>query len=64
VQSACHGNACKKSNNAESDEILKRFIQFGDKNSASNGCKEGSHGKTFYFDRKFTQICVPNKDDP
>ena len=64
VQSACHGNACKKSNNAKSDEILKRFFQFVDKNSASNGHKEGSHGKTFYFDRKFTQIRVPNEDDP
>lgn len=59
-----HGNACKKSNNAKSDEVLQKFFQFVDANSASNGRKEGSHGKTFYFDRKFTQIRTPNKDDP
>ena len=35
-----------------------------DKNSASNRRKEGSHGKTFYFNPKFTQIRTPNKDDP
>jgi len=60
---ARHGNACKKSNNAKSNEVLQKFFQFVDKNSASNGRKEGSHGKTFYFDRKFTQIRIPNKDD-
>lgn len=59
-----HGNACKKSNNAKSEEVLQKFFQFVDTNSASNGRKEGSHGKTFYFDRKFTQIRIPNKDDP
>ena len=58
-----HGNACKKSNNAKGDEVLQKFLQFVDTNSASNGRKEGSHGKTFYFDRKFTQIRIPNKDD-
>lgn len=45
-----HGNACKKSNNAKSDEILQKFLKFIDGNSAPNGRKEGSHGKTFYFD--------------
>ena len=59
-----HGNANKKSNNAKSNEILQMFIQFVDTNSSSNGRKEGSHGKTFYFDRKFSQIRVPNKEDP
>lgn len=58
-----HGNACKKSNNAKGNEVLQMFLQFVDANSASNGRKEGSHGKTFYFDRKFTQIRIPNKDD-
>ena len=58
-----HGNACRKSNNAKGDEVLQMFFQFVDTNSASNGRKEGSHGKTFYFDRKFTQIRTPNKDD-
>ena len=58
-----HGNASKKSNNAKSSEVLQMFLQFVDTNSSSNGCKEGSHGKTFYFDRKFSQIHVPNKDD-
>ena len=40
------------------------FLQFVDSNSASNGCEEGSSGKTLYFDRKFTQIRSPDKKDP
>ena len=59
-----HRNAKKRSNNALSDAILERFIAFVDKNSAPNGRKEGSYGKTYYFDRKFTQIRTPNKTDP
>ena len=51
-----HGNACKKSNNSKSDEITEKFLKFIDGNSTSNGRKEESRGKTFYFDRKFTQI--------
>ena len=39
-----HGNARK------SDNITKRFLPFVDRNSVSNGHKEGSSGKTFYFD--------------
>ena len=61
---ARYGNACKKSNNAKSyNEVLQKFFQLVDKNSASNGHIEGSHGKMIYFDRKFTQIRIPNKDD-
>ena len=45
-------------------KVLQQFLDFVDKNSASNGRKEGSHGKTFYFNPKFTQIHTPNKDDP
>ena len=26
--------------------------------------KKGSHGKSYYFDRRFTQIRTPNVDDP
>ena len=59
-----HGNARKKSNHAKSDDMIERFILFVDSNSASNGRKEGSSGKTFYFDCKFTQIRTPDKKDP
>ena len=59
-----HGNARKKSNHAKSDDVMERFLLFVDRNSASNGRKEGSSGKTFYFDRKFTQIRTPDKKDP
>ena len=59
-----HGNARKRSNHSKSEAVRKRFVDFVDKNSASNGRKEGSHGKTYYFDRRFTQIRTPNADDP
>lgn len=59
-----HGNARKPSNRGRSGDIKERFLLFVDSNSASNGRKEGSHGKTFYFDRKFTQIRTPSKNDP
>ena len=59
-----HGNARKRSNHSKSNAVLQQFLDFVDKNSASNGRKEGSHGKTFYFNPKFTQIRTPNKDDP
>ena len=59
-----HGNARKRSNHSKSNAVLQGFLEFVDKNSASNGRKEGSHGKTFYFNPKFTQIRTPNKDDP
>ena len=59
-----HGNARKRSNCAKSDDIMERFLLFVGSNSASNGRKEGSSGKTFYFDRKFTQIRTPDKKDP
>ena len=49
----CHGNA-NKNYNAKSNEILQLFLKFVDTNSSSNGHKEGSHCKTFYFDQKFT----------
>ena len=56
-----HGNARKQSNHAKPDAILERFLLFVDNNSSSNGRKEGSYGKTYYFDRKFTQIRTPDK---
>ena len=56
-----HRNARKKSNHAKSDDGMERFLLFVDRNSASNGRKEGSAGKTFYFDRKVTQIRTPDK---
>ena len=59
-----HGNSRKQSNNAKSEVVVQRFLDFVDNNSASNGRKEGSSGKTFYFDRKFTQIRTPDKKDP
>ena len=63
-QPTCHGNARKRSNHSKSNAVLQQFLDFVDKNSASNRRKEGSHGKTFYFNPKFTQIRTPNKDDP
>ena len=36
--------ACKKSNNAKSDEVLKKFLVFVDGNSSSNGRTERSRG--------------------
>ena len=59
-----HRNARKKCNRAKSDDIMERYLLFVDSTSASNGRKEGSSGKTFYFDRKFTQIRTPDKKDP
>ena len=59
-----HGNAKKTSNQAKDHRIKEQFFKFVDNNSASNGRKEGSSGKTFYFDRKFTQIRSPDKKDP
>lgn len=59
-----HGNAKRPSNHAKSNDILERFLDFVDKNSAPNGRKEGSYGKTYYFDRKFTQIRTPDNTDP
>jgi hypothetical protein len=59
-----HGNSRKQSNNAKSEVVVQRFLDFVDNNSASNGQKEGSSGKTFYFDCKFTQIRTPDKKDP
>lgn len=59
-----HGNAKKQSNHAKPNDILERFLDFVDKNSAPNGRKEGSYGKTYYFDFKFTQIRTPDKTDP
>ena len=59
-----HGNARKASNQAKEHLIKEQFLKFIDNNSASNGRKEGSSGKTFYFDRKFTQIRSPDKNDP
>ena len=59
-----HGNAKKRSHNAKSDTVLEKFLAFVDQNSSPNGRKEGSHGKTYYFDRKFTQIRTPDKSDP
>ena len=56
-----HGNARKQSNHAKSGAVLEHFLLFVDNNSASNGRKEGSYGKTCYFDRKFTQIRSPDK---
>ena len=44
-----HRNARKTSNHAKSDDIMERFLLFVDSNSASNGQKEGSSGKTFYL---------------
>ena len=40
------------------------FLDFVDNNSAPNGRKEGSHGKTYYFNPKFSVIRSPNKSDP
>ena len=59
-----HGNARKQSNHAKSGSVQEHFLLFVDNNSASNGRKEGSYGKTYYFDRKFTQIRTPDKNDP
>ena len=59
-----HGNAKKQSNHAKSDDILEQFLVFVDNNSTSNGRKEGSYDKMYYFDRKFTQIRTPDKKDP
>ena len=42
------------------NEAIHLFV---DSNSTSNGQKEGSSGKTFYFDRKFIRICTPDKKD-
>ena len=43
------GNARKKSNCAKSDNITERFLLFVDRNSVSNGHKEGSSGKNILF---------------
>ena len=40
------------------------FLDFVDNNSAPNGHKEGIHGKTYYFNPKFSMIRSPNKSDP
>lgn len=58
-----HGKARKQSNHSKSNVVQQKFLDFVDKNSASSGHKEGSHGKTYYFDRKFTQIHTQDKDD-
>ncbi len=63
------------SNQAKEHLIKEQFLKFGashkgtisqirNNNSASKGRKEGSSGKTFYFDRKFTHIRSPDKNDP
>ena len=59
-----HGNAKKTSNQAKDHRIKEQFLKFVDNNSASNGRKEGSSGKTFHFDRKLTQIRSPDKKYP
>ena len=41
-----------------------RFLEFVDSNSSPNGCKEGSHGATYYFNTKFSLVQIPNTDDP
>jgi len=43
------------------NEAIHLFV---DSNSTSNGQKEESSGKTFYFDRKFIRIRTPDKKDP
>ena len=59
-----HGNSRKQSNNAKSESVLEHFNAFVNSNSTSNGRKEGSCGKTYYFDRKFSQIRTPDVADP
>jgi len=59
----CHGNAGKRSNNAKSKAVLNKFLDFIDSNSAPNGCKEGSHGATYYFNPKFSLLRTPNVTD-
>ena len=61
---ARHGNSRKPSNHAKDDHFLQKFLLFVDTNSTPNGRKEGSTGKTYYFDRKFSQIRTPDKNDP
>ena len=56
-----HGNA---TNHSKSNAVLQNLGDFVDKNSVSNRRKEGSHGKTFYFNPKFTRFLTPNKDNP
>ena len=58
-----HGNAGKRSNNAKSEAVFNKFIEFVDSNSAPNGRKEGSHGATYYFNPKFSLLRTPNASD-
>ena len=44
-----HGNEGKRPNNAKSEAVLQKFLEFVDTNSSPNGRKEGSHGATYYF---------------
>lgn len=60
---ARHGNAGKRSNNAKSQAVLNKFLEFVDSNSAPNGRREGSHGATYYFNPKFSLLRVPNTND-
>ena len=57
-----HGNSWKPSNHAKDDNLLQKLLLFIDTNSTPNG-KKGNTGKTYYFDRKFSQIRTPNKND-
>ena len=59
-----HGNAGKRSNHAKSEAVIEKFLNFVDSNSSPNGCKEGSHGTTYYFTPKFSLMRTPNLDDP
>ena len=61
---ARHGHVGKRSNHAKDERVLHMFLDFVDNNSAPNGRKEGSHGKTYYFNPKFSMIRSPNKSDP
>ena len=49
---ARHGNAGKRSNNAKSEAVLQKFLEFVDSNSGPNDRNEGSHGATYYFNQK------------
>ena len=59
-----HGNAGIRSNFAKSEVVLQRFTEFVDYNSTTNGCRDGSHGTTSYFDTKFYTLLTPNRGDP
>ena len=49
-------------NDAKSGDVLEWFLIFVDNTSVSNGRKQGSYGKIYYSDRKFTQIRIPDKE--